>query len=191
MPWRTRPGALRPSAPGRLRAFRWRTRRSRRSAGMPRSAAAFGRQIVAPRSIIAWAKSPGRSAGVIAATSLGDLLFRRLLEPMQPGHHASDIGVDRPRRVGRRRSRRSRRRYSRRSPATCEARLSVVGKPPRAATCARAGDQIAGPGIIAEPRPFREDVLVGRRGERFDASASARRIARTAGSPRRPSSAAA
>src|SRR3546814_13519648 len=37
--------------------------------GQPRQRGARGAQTVAPRSIIAWAKSPGRTAGVIPAVS--------------------------------------------------------------------------------------------------------------------------
>ena len=40
-----------------------------RSQGAGRQSGFFGRQIVAPRSIMAWAKSPGRPAGVIASAN--------------------------------------------------------------------------------------------------------------------------
>ena len=60
-----------------------------------------------------------------------------------------------PPRACRRRSRRSRRRYRRRCPGACRSSASSSGKRPPCspATVAGAGEQIAGAGVIAEPRP--------------------------------------
>ena len=51
---------------------------------------------------------------------------------------------------------------------------AVVGKAAASRDLAGAGDEIAGAGIIAEPGPFGEDLLVGRGSQRLD-----RRPART------------
>ena len=164
----------RPSSPwpwgrGTLRGLRWQRPRSPRSGGMSWQRGLSGRQIVAPRSIIACAKSPGRSAGVIAATMPRDLLLRRIARCAWSGPPLGRRWCRPTAALCRTRSQRSPPRYSRRSPATCEARLSVVGKPPLSATCSRAGDQIARPGIITEARPLaRESSSSARRGERFD-----------------------
>ena len=100
--------------------------------------------------------------------------------------HASDIGVDRPRRAPQRRSRRWRRRYMRRCPEACAAR-------PRSRKTAAsrhlpgAGDEVARPGIVAEPRPLAQHLFVGSgrqgldRRPAFDEAAEARRHGRDRG----------
>ena len=181
---------LRLAAPERPRDRRLQMRRNRRPAGSRRSAARAGRQMVAPRSIIAWAKSPARPAARASQDQ------RRSMSPrlgaamrVEPRDHPLDIGVDRRRVARRTRSRRSPPRYSRRSRAARAARPRLSGKPPRRRDCAGAGDEVAGAGIIAEPGPFAEHRLVSAPRRAPRSSASARRTARTAGSPSRPWSA--
>jgi hypothetical protein len=45
---------------------------------------------------------------------------------------------------------------------------SVAGKAAARRATSGAGDQVAGAGIIAEPGPFAQHLLVGRGGERLD-----------------------
>ena len=61
----------------------------------------FGVQIVAPRSIIAWAKSPGRPAGISGSSSVrmtGLASGSGVAMAKQPRHHPLDIAVDHGRR---------------------------------------------------------------------------------------------
>ena len=94
-----------------------------------------GVQIVAPRSISAWAKSPARCVGISARGERPQARLaagQRLARPAnEPRHHPLDIAVDR-RSGGRRRSPRSPPRYSRRSRAARAA-------PPRRRENARHG----------------------------------------------------
>jgi hypothetical protein len=130
-----------------------------------------GVQIVAPRSIIAWAKSPRLGVGRDRAGEPVDLLPRRRqrgLDREQPGDDPLDIGVDhhRPPPEGDRgdggggvaADPGQRRKSSSRSGK----RRQIAGDG------ARAGDQVAGAGIIAEPGPGGHHLLVGRGGERLD-----------------------
>ena len=67
------------------------------SSGQAGQSGARGRQIVAPRSIIAWAKSPAPSCGVIAVGELADSRPRfgnRQVDGVEPGDDPLDIGVD-------------------------------------------------------------------------------------------------
>ena len=155
-----------------------------------------GVQIVAPRSIIAWAKSPGRASGTSVSTSarisrLG--LGQRRLDRVEPR--------DRPARHCRRPPRPAGRRRSRRSPPPCRRRCPAASRRPstvsgNAAAVPRGDEigaflQIAGPRIIAEPGPGLHDVVGLGRGQRRRRRASARRRRGNRASPPRPSSAAA
>ena len=139
--------------PRRARA----TDRARRPGG-------FGVQIVAPRSIIACAKSPGRVGRrqpVDQARGSPASPRQRRRDREEPRDHALDIAVDRPRHAGRRRSRRWPRRCRRRCREARAARPRCPGRrrrDPRRPPLAQAM-QVAGARIIAEPGPGREDVL--------------------------------
>ena len=130
----------------------------------------FGVQIVAPRSIIAWAKSPARRCGASSRrkpAQLGLYARQRFGDGKQPRDHAFDIAVDRARRRIERDRGNRRPRYRRRCP---EARAAPLRCRELAAVAfddgAGAGMQIAGARVIAEPRPGFQHLLERRRRER-------------------------
>ena len=110
-----------------------------------------GRQIVAPRSIIAWVKSPGRSSGIIARTrsrSRRGWPFERFSRATTRATLVSIAAAASPTR-----SRPQRRTYRRRPPAVCAAARGCR-KAAAMNDCAGAGDKISGAGVIAEPGPL-------------------------------------
>jgi hypothetical protein len=125
---------------------------------------------VAPRSIIACAKSPGRSAGVSACVSADVLLrFRqRRVDGVEPRNDALDIAVDHRRRLAEGDRRDGRRRVVADAGQGAQAfgrsgnRTAMVGHHRIGAFL-----QVARPRIIAEPRPGFQDVVFA------DAAASA------------------
>ena len=103
--------------------------------GQPRSAALRGRQIVAPRSIIAWAKSPAARRASSPATSRSISLRRRLARvACEPRDHPLDIGVDRRGALAERDRGDRGGGIGADAREACEAPPRCAGKPPRAAT---------------------------------------------------------
>ena len=148
-----------------------RRRRNRRATGTARSAAARGVHSTAPRSIIACAKSPARCSrhqrgGEGAQPRLGARQRRRARRTAapRPARHCRRP----PRPADRRRSPRSPPRCSRRSRAARAAAAGSSGK--RAAMRRddgpRAGVQVAGAGVIAEPLPGMQHLVERGRGQR-------------------------
>ncbi len=90
------------------------------------------------------------------------------LDREQPRHHPLDIAVDRHRAADRRRSPRSRPRYRRRCPAARGARPRSAESPPRSRHRPRAGMQVAGARVVAEPGPEPQHVVERRRRQRAD-----------------------
>ena len=173
----TRRGAAcpRPSAPCAEMSRRRRAARATQASihGQMPQAGFFGVQIVAPRSIIAWVKSPARRCGTSVSARRADFrLGRRQFGSRRHKAARSPARCCRrsPPRAGRTRSPRSPPRYSRRCRAARAAPSSVSGNRPPC--CAghrlRAGMQVARAGVIAEPGPGLEHVVERRRGQRVD-----------------------
>ena len=140
----------------RIRACPRRTRGNRLAPGTGCTAAISGRQMVAPRSIIACAKSPGRSAGSSPASGRWSWRFDGVSIACRRAITRATL-VSTTARALAERDRRDRRRGI---VAECRAGTEVrrgcreSRRAPR--HFAGAGDEVAGPGIIAEPGPFGE-----------------------------------
>ena len=131
--------------------------------GHSAQAGRFGVQIVAPRSIIACAKSPARRSGVSAFGKLADARLRRrqrFFNGVEPRHDAFDVAIDR-RRAPIERNRRD---------GSCgvwaDARQfaqSILGVGKVSAVRLRdrlcASVQVARAGVVAEPRPKLENIV--------------------------------
>ena len=170
MPWRCGRGALGLGRGKALRDCRWRRRGSRPRAGRRGSRGCAGGR---------WSRrgpsSPGRSRrggrpgsarrqvrGFRSCTAATGRRCRRA--GRRPARHWCRS----PPRARRTRSRRWRRRCRRRGREACAVRASVAREAAARGDGAGAGDEVAGAGVIAEPGPFAEHVLVGRGGERLD-----------------------
>ncbi len=139
--------------------------------GHKAQAGVFGVQMVAPRSIMAWAKSPARRGGVSAARQPANFRLRRR-QRRRRSHRAARSRARHCRRPAsparQRRSPRWRRRYRRR----CRASARKLGFARRKFSAvpldhgAGAGMQIAGAGVIAEPGPGFEHIVERRRRQR-------------------------
>ena len=139
---------------------------------------------------LACAKSPAHPLGIISSATAPSRVLAGSLQGMQPGDDAARRSCRPPQRVRRTRSPKLPPRYRRRCPAAEQ--LNGGGRESAAPRhFPGAGDEVARTGVIAETRPFGENVFVAclRRAPR--SSASARRSARTAESPLRRWSAAA
>ena len=187
-PWRCgRAGALSAFGKG-FGLDRWRRRRNRRAAGTRRNAAcAAGRWSRRDPSSPGRSR-PGRSAGIIASASRSISPRAGRSSPFSRAITRSTL-VSTAARFLAERDRGDRRR----SIGADAGQLAKPGRGVREAAAprdfARAGDQVAGPGVIAEARPFGEDRPHRSRRPAPRSSASARRTARSAGAPSRPSSA--
>ena len=110
--------------------------------GTQRAGRLFGVQMVAPRSIIAWAKSPARCGGVSSRASRAQLRLggrQRRLDREEPRDHALDIAVDRTcRRVEGDRGNRRRRIGADAGQARAAPLRSAGNSPPCRSTTARA-----------------------------------------------------
>ena len=142
------------------------------SHGQMAQAGRFGVQIVAPRSIRACAKSPGRSAGTSASARSrisGLCLRQRRLDEEQPRNHALDIAVDRGGGAIKRDRRDRRRRVGADAGQAAQARLGV-GEASAVALGERpgAGMEVAGARVIAEPGPGLHHLFDRRLGEPCD-----------------------
>ena len=129
-----------------------------------------GVQIVAPRSISAWAKSPARRSGTSAAASArrrGFAAGSGFAHGVEPRDDPLDIAVDRRGRPieG---DRGDRRRGVVADPGQRAQRRRVVGKLAAVPLDdgAGAGVQVAGAGVIAEPLPELQHLVERGRGER-------------------------
>ena len=100
-----------------------------------------------------------------------DLATGRLLDPEQSGDDALDIGVDR-RRLLAECDRRNRRRGVASDTGELSKRPDGVGKTTALCDLSCTGDQVACAGVVAEPCPLREDVLVACGGKRTDSRPS-------------------
>ena len=107
-------------------------------------------QIVAPKSIRAWAKSPARVLGVRLAASA----LQRRGQGKYPRHHALDIAVDRRRMCAEGDRRDGRRGIVADAGQRAQKRLGLGEATAEAPYhLPRAGVQIPGAGVIAKPRP--------------------------------------
>ena len=140
--------------------------------GQSAQAGRLGVQMVAPRSITAWAKSPGRSPGTSSSVRRADqglCLGQRLLDHEEPGHDPLHIAVDRRRLLVEGDGRHRRRRIGADARQLQQFRLRR-GKAAAMLVHHRlgAGMEVAGAGIVAEPGPGLHDRIGRRLGQRLD-----------------------
>ena len=183
-PRRRRRGAARlpPSGPCAAASPARRAARPRQASshGQTAQAGRFGVQIVAPRSISACAKSPGRSAGTSASASsriTGFALGSGVLDEEQPRDHALDIAVDRRGGAieGDRRDRRRRVGADAGQAAQSPPRSSGKRPPCALNDGPGAGVEVAGARVVAEPGPGLHHLLDRRRRRALRPSGSAAR----------------